>query len=338
MNFTEVKIERRFLRYKKAIYTSNGKITDREVILLRVKNKEGICGYGESSPLEGFTKETIEDVEKILFEWSKTHSDDLLSDAPVAKSAVDCAIADLKAKELGLPLHKFLNPESPTSFPVSHLLIGDTPKEISSNAQRAAGLGFQTLKIKVGNKNPDLDLEKLKAIRETVGQEIAIRIDANGGWEPNKAIEILSKLDNVNPEFIEEPTKGIENLAFVRQHVNQKIAIDESLLEIEDFGLIMSEQIADVVVIKPSAIGGISLALHLIEQIKNSDLEIVVTSLLDGAFGVAAAAHLTSACELFNPAPGLGTSPLLSDDLAKPPNIQKGHLFLNKSSGLGVNP
>ena len=149
MNFTEVKIERRFLRYKKAIYTSNGKITDREVILLRVKNKEGICGYGESSPLEGFTKETIEDVEKILFEWSKTHSDDLLSDAPAAKSAVDCAIADLKAKESGLPLHKFLNPESPTSFPVSHLLIGDTPKEISSNAQRAAGLGFQTLKIKV---------------------------------------------------------------------------------------------------------------------------------------------------------------------------------------------
>ncbi len=218
------------------------------------------------------------------------------------------------------------------------MLIGDTPKEISSNAQRAAGLGFQTLKIKVGNKNPDLDLEKLKAIRETVGQEIAIRIDANGGWEPNKAIEILSKLDDVNPEFIEEPTKGIENLAFVRQHVNQKIAIDESLLEIEDFGLIMSEQIADVVVIKPSAIGGISLALHLIEQIKNSDLEIVVTSLLDGAFGVAAAAHLTSACELFNPAPGLGTSPLLSDDLAKPLNIQKGHLVLNKSSGLGVNP
>ena len=59
---------------------------ERQVILLRVKNAEGIWGYGESSPLEGFTKETIEDVEKIILSGVKSQSDDLLSDAPAAKS------------------------------------------------------------------------------------------------------------------------------------------------------------------------------------------------------------------------------------------------------------
>tara|TARA_B100000029_G_scaffold76493_2_gene68332 strand:- start:5557 stop:6573 length:1017 start_codon:yes stop_codon:yes gene_type:complete len=338
VNLTEVKVEKRFLRYKKAISTSHGKIDERQVILVRVKNAEGNWGYGESSPLEGFSKETIEDVEEIIFEWSKSQNDDLLSQAPTAKSAIDCAVSDLKAQELGLPLHKFLNVESQTRLPVSQLILGETSREISLNARKATDVGYKTLKIKVGDKNLSNDLEKLKAVRETVGSEVAIRIDANGGWETNQAIEALGELDEIELEFVEEPTKGIDNLALIRKHVTQKIAIDESLLEIEDFETIATDQIADVVIIKPSAIGGISFASHVIKRMKNLNVEVVVTSLLDGAVGVAAAAHLASASELLNPAPGLATSSLLSDDLAEPLSLQNGQLILNDSPGLGVHP
>ena len=123
MNLTEVKVEKRFLRYKKAISTSHGKIDERQVILVRVKNAEGNWGYGESSPLEGFSKETIEDVEEIIFEWSKSQNDDLLSQAPTAKSAIDCAVSDLKAQELGPVSYTHLRAHETTLHLVCRLLL-----------------------------------------------------------------------------------------------------------------------------------------------------------------------------------------------------------------------
>ena len=91
-------------------------------------------------------------------------------------------------------------------------------------------------------------------------------------------------------------------------------------------------------IIKPSAIGGISFASQLIRQAENLGLEVVITSFLDGAIGVAASAHLTSAYKLLNPAPGLGTSSLLLDDLAESIPINNGNMTLGPSSGLGIQP
>jgi o-succinylbenzoate synthase len=337
INISEVKIEKHVLRCENPILTSHGEITERPVILLGLKDKQGSWGFGESSPLQGFSKENIYDVEEILSEWSKTKNEHLLATSSTAKAAVDCAFLDLKAKNAGLPLHKFMNSDSPKEFPVSKLILGETPQQVSSNAEKATDIGYGTLKIKVGALETKADFERLKAVRETVGQKIEIRIDANGGWETNQAIDILGELSPFKIEFVEEPTRGLENLATVRKNVSQKIAIDESL-EVENIDLIAENEIADIVIIKPSAIGGISFASQLIRQAENLGLEVVITSFLDGAIGVAASAHLTSAYNLLNPAPGLGTSSLLLDDLAESIPINNGNMILGSSSGLGIQP
>ena len=108
--------------------------------------------------------------------------------------------------------------------------------------------------------------------------------------------------------------------------------------EVENVDLIAEDKIADIVLIKPSAIGGISFASQLIRQAKNLGLEVVITSLLDGAIGVAASAHLASAYNLLNKAPGLGTSSLLLEDLAESIPINNGNMILSPSSGLGIQP
>ena len=336
MNISEVKIEKHTLRYKKPISTSHGIITDRSVILLGLKDKKGTWGYGESSPLKGFSIENTDDVENILAEWGKTKNERLLTESPAAKAAVDCAFLDLKAKNNGLPLHKYMNSESLKEFPSSQLILGETPKELASNARRATEAGYKTLKIKVGTSSEEIDYERLKAVRETVGQEIAIRIDANRGWNTNQAIDILGRLIPFAIEFVEEPTRGLDNLATVRKNVTQKIAIDESLQDVDNIEKIKSAQIAKILIIKPSAIGGIKFASQLIDRAKSLELEVVVTSLLDGAVGVAAAAHLTSAYNLLDPAPGLGTSALLADDLAKSIPVNNGNMILEESPGLGI--
>ncbi len=336
MNISEVKIEKHTLRYKKPISSSHGIITDRSVILLGLKDKKGTWGYGESSPLKGFSSENTDDVENILTEWGKTKNERLLTGFPTAKAAVDCAFLDLKAKNNGLPLHKYMNSESLKEFPISQLILGETPKELVSNARRATEAGYKTLKIKVGTSSEEIDYERLKAVRETVGQEIAIRIDANGGWNTNQAIDILGRLIPFAIEFVEEPTRGLDNLATVQKNVVQKIAIDESLQDVDNIEKIKNAQIAKILIIKPSAIGGIKFASQLIDRAKSLGLEVVVTSLLDGAIGVAAAAHLTSAYNLFDPAPGLGTSALLADDLAESIPVNNGNMVLEGSSGLGI--
>jgi len=338
VDISEARIEKHTLRYENPILTSHGEITERPVILLSLKDEQGSWGFGESSPLAGFTKENIFDVEEILSEWNKTKNDHLLEESPTAKAAVDCAFLDLEAKKTNLPLHEFMNSESPKEFPVSKLILGETPQEIASNAEKATDAGYTTLKIKVGVSEAKVDFERLKAVRETVGQKIDIRIDANGGWETNQAIDILGELSPFSIEFVEEPTKGLENLTTVRENVTQKIAIDESLQEVENIDLIVENRIADIVVIKPSAIGGIKFASQLIRQAKNLGLKVVITSLLDGAVGVAAAAHLTSALNLLNPAPGLGTSSLLLEDLAESIPINNGNMILGSSPGLGIQP
>ena len=338
MDISEARIEKHTLRYEKPILTSHGEITERPVILLGLKDEQGNWGFGESSPLAGFSRENIYDVEEILSEWKKTKNDHLLAVAPTAKAAVDCAFLDLGAKKAGLPLHKFMNPESPKEFPISKLILGETPQETASNAEKATDIGYATLKIKVGALEAKVDFERLKAVRETVGQKIEIRIDANGGWETNQAIDILGELSPFAIEFVEEPTNGLENLATVRKNVTQKIAIDESLQEVENIDLIVENRIADIVVIKPSAIGGITFASQLIRQAENLGLKVIITSLLDGAVGVAASAHLTSAFNLLSPAPGLGTSSLLLEDLAESIPINNGNMILCSSPGLGIQP
>ena len=336
MNISEVSIEKHTLRYKKPISTSHGSITERSVILLGLKDEKGTWGYGESSPLKGFSNENINDVEKILAEWGKTKNEQSLTGSLTAKAAVDCAFLDLKAKNTGLPLHKFMNSKSLKEFPVSQLILGENPEELASNALKATEAGYKTLKIKVGTSSEEIDYKRLKAVRETVGQEIAIRIDANGGWDTNQAINILGRLIPFAIEFVEEPTRGLENLATVQKNVAQKIAIDESSQDVENIDQIKDAQIADILIVKPSAIGGIKFASQLIDRAKTLELEVVVTSLLDGAIGVAAAAHLTSAHNLLNPSPGLGTSALLSNDLAESIPIKNGNMILDESSGLGI--
>jgi len=194
VNISEVRIEKHVLRCENPILTSHGEITERPVILLGLKDEQGCWGFGESSPLEGFSEENIYDVEEILSEWSKTKNEHFLAASLTAKAALDCAFLDLKAKNAGLPLHKFMNSDSPEEFSVSKLILGETPQQVASNAEKATDVGYRTLKIKVGALETKVDFERLKAVRETVGQKIEIRIDANGGWETNQAIDILGEL------------------------------------------------------------------------------------------------------------------------------------------------
>ena len=181
----------------------------------------------------------------------------------------------------------------------------------------------------------DADLDRVAAVRERVGTGVRIRLDANGAWSASEALRGLERLSIYSPEFVEEPVAGLEALAVLRSTSPVPIAVDESASSPEKVARAVSLGAADLVVLKPSALGGPSASAEAAARARNAGLGVVVTSLLEGSVGIRAAAHLASAIGALDPLPGLATADLLADDISTPCRPVGGTLYLGTD---GVGP
>jgi len=324
----EAGVARHTLTYHEPIVTAHGRITERDVLLLTLKDETGYTGFGEAAPLDGFTLETTDEAEAALLAWAVDDGDESLVDSPTAAAAVDAALHDLAAAGLGMPLHRYLNPNSPSSLPVAALIVADSPDLLAQAAKGAIGSGHGVVKVKVGTSPIEEDVERVAAVRRAIGPEPAIRLDANGAWSPEDAPEHLNRLAGLDIEFIEEPVSGIPALADIMHVSPIPVAADESVRTPFDLDRLIATGGADLVVLKPSSIGGISKAANWAARARSGGMGVVVTSLLESSVGIRAAAHLASAIGALDPVPGLATADLLVTDLGPPLLAEAGLLNL----------
>ncbi|MDP7550642.1 MAG: o-succinylbenzoate synthase [Acidimicrobiales bacterium] len=328
MRVAEAGVTRHTLTYRCPITTTHGLITERRVLLLTLTDEDGHTGVGEAAPLDGFTPEGIDEAEVALLAWAAEDGDESLVDSPTARAAVDAALHDLAAAAAGVALHQYLNPDSPASLPVAALVVGDTPDLLAEAALAATTGGHRSLKLKVGALPISDDLERVAAVRRAIGPEPAIRLDANGAWSPEEAPGHLERLAGSDIQFIEEPVSGIPALANIMHVSPIPVAADESVRTPFDLDRLIATGAADLVVLKPSAIGGISVAAKWAARARSGGMAVVVTSLLESSVGIRAAAHLASAIDALDPAPGLATAGLLATDLGTPLLPEAGFLRL----------
>ena len=330
---TGARLFRRTLRVHRPVATAHGPVGDREVLLLGLSDADGNTGWGEAAPLAGFTPETVDEAGQAILDWLADEERIEPPATPTARAAVDGALLHLAARAAGLPLHRHLNPDSPSSFAVSALVTGAGPDDLAAAGRTAVGAGHRTLKAKVGALAFDADLVRVAALRDAVGPGVAIRLDANGAWDADEAPDHLEQLAGYGIEFVEEPVAGVDALAAVRAGSPIPIAADESATSPAGVAAVIAAGAADLVVLKPSAVGGIVVAAELAAVAREAGLGIVITSLLDGAVGVAHAAHLASALGALDPAPGLATSALIAQDVGTPPGLSGGRLLLSPEDG-----
>ena len=336
MKICTVRIERRLLRYRSPIPTAHGPVGDRWTVLLALEDEDGHTGLGEAAPLAGFTPDTVDDAEAALHRWASDDSNGGLPDgSPTARAAVDSALLDLAARVAGTSVHRLLAPDSPDRLAVAALATGATPDDVAASAAEAAASGHVTIKVKVGVGGIDADLDRVAAVRERVGTDVRIRLDANGAWSASEALRGLERLAVYDPEFVEEPVAGLEALAALRLTSPVSIAVDESAASPKEVARAVSMGAADVVVLKPSALGGPSASAEVAARVRDAGLDVVVTSLLEGSVGIRAAAHLASAIGALDPLPGLATASLLDEDIAAPCRPIGGMLYLGTD---GVGP
>src|SRR5204863_7197449 len=132
-----------------------------------------------------------------------------LRTAPAGRQAVEQALFDLGAQRIGVPLARLLDARAGNELPVSALLTGETMAELAREAQRAAADGFGTLKLKVGFRD---DFARAGVVRDAVGPAVKLRIDANGAWNREQALERLRELAPLDIELCEQPTEDLLGL------------------------------------------------------------------------------------------------------------------------------
>jgi o-succinylbenzoate synthase len=186
-----------------------------------------------------------------------------------------------------------------------------------------AGSGCQTAKVKVaepGQAAAD-DIDRVAAVRDAIGPDGRVRVDANGGWSVEQAERQLSDLSRLGLEYAEQPCATLTELAELRRRVDVPLAADESIRRAEDPLKVRAAGAADIVVLKAQPLGGVRSALEIAEQ---CGLPVVVSSAVDTSVGLAAGVALAAALPELPYACGLATMSLLAGDVTADPLAETG--------------
>ena len=259
--------------------------------------------------------------------------------AAALRFGLETALYDVLGKESGSPVAALLGGE-PRPVAVNALIGVDSAREATRLAKEAVDQGFSTVKLKIGGRTPEEDVALVRAVREAVGAAVRVRVDANGSWSVEEAIATISRLEEFDLEYVEQPVaaKEVQGMAQVRRSVRVPIAADESLAGLEDAQRLLDADAADVFVIKATRAGGLQPTREIMGLVQRHGRAAVVTSSLETGVGIAASLHLAaSAPGEKTLACGLATADLLEHDLlVQPLAPTRGELRVLPAPGLGV--
>lgn len=322
-------------------------------IVVRVTTEDGQVGFGEAPPtavITGDTKGSIQcaikefitpnllgmEIENLDGIMRKLHTCILKNTS--AKAAVDMAVYDLYAKSCKKPLYKVLGgnrSEIETDLTISVNEID----EMVADSLRAVEQGFRILKIKVG-KESRKDIERIRAIRQAVGPDIKLRIDANQGWSVKEAVWIISRLEDmgIDMDLVEQPVYAhdFEGMKVVTSHVHTPILADESVFSPEDAIRLIQGRAADLINIKLMKTGGIYEALRICAVAESYGVECMIGCMLESKIAVSAAAHLAAGKGIITRADLDGPSLCSEDPYTGGPLYEGSKIVMNESWGLGI--
>jgi O-succinylbenzoate synthase len=210
-----------------------------------------------------------------------------------------CRRAAEEAAQIGFP------PGVRDEVPVNALV---DRRDFDATALRAA----PAVKVKVGRPG---DLELVAAVRDALGPGVALRVDANGAWDVDTAVDRIKRLARYDLEFVEQPVATLHDLARVRARVAVPIAADECIRTIDDARELRARDAADVVVLKQQPLGGVRAALQVAAE---AAVPAVVSSMMETSVGLAAGVALALALPELPYACGLDTLDHLAGDVVRP--------------------
>jgi o-succinylbenzoate synthase len=332
------------LPFKRPYATARGVLERREMVLLRVRDEDGVVGLGEAVPLSLRGGVTLAEVVRELEAWAERQEDEGLS-AP-ARCAVSVARMDLLGRR-----GADRGPGKDEAVLCNATLVAGEPEAVVADAEAWAADGFGTFKLKLGSESAKNlveqgksrtresgDVEMVRAVREALGPEVRIRVDANQAWDLKTAKATLTALEPYGIELAEQPVGTLAEMSELARATSIPLAADESVVSLGEADEAAALGACSYTGIKLSKVGGPEEALRIADV-----LPAYITSALDGPVGIAAAAQTAlSLAETGHPermhlAQGLATQRLFASTVASVEcELRDGMLHLPPGPGLGI--
>lgn len=285
-----------------------------DVLIVEVQDSDGRSGWGEAPTSWRVTGESPESVAAAVMGPLKETLVGLSTEDPEslsvameravvrnssARMAVECALYDLAARVAGVPLFQYFGAtaaEVRTDMTLSAIVADSEIDSLCRTASEFANAGFTTLKVKIGAGGDDV--KALIALRQTVGTDVSLRVDANQAWSPQDAVRVIESFEDadVGVEFVEQPVSrdDVDGLAYVTSRVETPIMADEAVWTRRDLREIVQTHAIDMVNIKLAKSGGLREALEMVTLARESGVGVIAGCMAESHVGIAAAAALAS--------------------------------------------
>ena len=312
MKITELRLGRISVPLRTPFKTALRTVSSVEDVIVEIHTDDGRIGYGEAPPTGPITGDTtlaiigaIQDhIAKSIIGMDVDDFEDVLQKVQKsivgntsAKAAVDMALWDLYGQKYGIPVYKLMGGARKNIVTDITISVND-PETMVRDSLIALDRGYDCLKMKVGI-NPELDVARLKAVRQAVGNDVTIRIDANQAWNAKQAVKILNSMQEqgLQIELVEQPVPAhdLEGMKYVTDRSYVPVLADESLYSPADAATILKMGAADLLNIKLMKCGGLYNALKICTMAEVYGVECMIGCMLEAKISVNAAVHLACA-------------------------------------------
>ncbi len=308
LTIERVEIYKLSIPLKEPFVTSLGTDLSAANILVKMITKEGIIGFGECSPympINGESQDTcfivgqyfakaLKGKDPLQIESCVALMDKIIYSNTSIKSAFDMAMYDIASQHAGVPLYKFLGGDNTKTITTDYTVSIASPGKMAAAALKIKNEGYPAIKIKLGT-NGKKDVERIRAIRAAVGNDIPLRIDANQGWKVKEAIETLNALHEFGIQHCEEPIARWNFMKLKKVKKNSPIPImaDESCGDDHDAARLIQLEACDYFNIKLGKSGGLFKALKIVRLAEEAGIHLQVGAMIESRLAMTAFAHFS---------------------------------------------
>ncbi len=337
-------------------------------MIVKLHTDEGIVGIADSGGTSAWYRGEL--IETMMAMINRTFAPVLLGEDPFniekiigmfdllardnnqAKAVIDYALHDIMGKALGVPVYQLLGGKCRENVPLAYVLPAAGPDEVVDMAQKSIAAGFKAVKLKIsGESDLTYDLNNVAALREALGDDAEIFVDANGAWNYYQALMFLKKPERYNLAMIEQPLPwwDVDGMAKLRQKVGTPVFADEGVVELKHLIEFGQKQACDGVFIKVTKAGGLLKSKRFITIARSLDMPVLCGCMMGSGIEAATYAHLLIADDWMGLAPHENIGPLqacdmfdtvqekVTDNLAvELPRYENGCLYAPEKPGLGM--
>ncbi len=354
MKITRIRTTPLLVPPKEPYHWSQGVSGGAAVVLIEVETDEGVTGIGESigsptveavtSVLEAVSRFFIgqppHDIER-LFAQAYQEIFAAIDNTPRFASRVfaglEMALWDVIGKAAGQPVHRLLGGAAHQEIQYFGFLQGDTAEELAEDARDLVAAGFSVIYMKIG-RGEEIDMRNVAAVRQVIGDDHRLRLDANEVWDPLTAIRMIRQLSRFDPEFIEQPTPShsIEALVQVKEAVDVAIAADQCVFTPAEVYEVCRRKAADMIVLGPHETGGLLPLKKAAAIAEAAGINICLHGIFETGITTCAANQIAATIPNLDDGNQIMCQ-LLSENVIASPGLTptRGRLAVSKEVGLG---